>query len=329
MQVLVTGASGFLGSHVVDELRAAGHEVRVLVRSTSRLDHLEHHGEAVARAVGAVDAPETLAAAVAGCEAIVSCAGLTKARDEAEFDRVNQGGPVNLLDAARAAGAPLRRFVHISSLAAAGPSQDGAAREEDEPCAPLSAYGRSKRRGEEAVLARAGEVPVTVIRPPAIYGPRDAEIFAFFSLAKRARLAPIIGSGKTRISMIYGPDCARAARAAVEDASGRSGAVYHVDDGGAWTWGEMADALRGALGKRIFSPRIPVAVFGVAALFSEAFGKLTGKAMIFNRDKVRDMRHSYVGGHARIQRELGWTPSVDFRDGAKLTVAWYREAGWL
>jgi len=327
MKVLVAGASGFLGSHVVEALLAAGHDVRALVRPTSKTAHLEERG--VERAVGAVDAPETLPAALEGCDAVVNCAGLTKARNEGEFDRVNQGGVTALLDAARAAGGRLRRFVHVSSLAAAGPSLDGAARREDEPCAPLTAYGRSKRRGEEAALARAGEVGVTVLRPPVIYGPRDAEIFDLFKLARRGRIAPVLGDGNTRISMVYGPDCARAAKLCAEDGSARTGAVFHVDDGGPWSYAQMADAFRAAFGVRIWSPRVPIGLFAAAAAVSEAWGKITNKAMIFNRDKVVDARHSYVCGYGLIEKELGWTPAVALPEGVKKTAEWYQQNGWL
>jgi len=327
MKVLVTGASGFLGSHVVEALADAGHSVRALVRPTSKTRHLEERG--VERAVGAIDAPDTLLAAVEGCDGIVNCAGLTKARNEAEFDLVNAAGPVALLDAALAAGTKLRRFVHVSSLAAAGPSRADTAREENEPCEPLTAYGRSKRRGEEALLARAADAPITVLRPPVIYGPRDAEIFDLFKLARKGRIAPILGDGTTRISMIYGPDCARAARLCLEDESARSGEVYHADDGGMWSYVQMADAFRDAFGVRIFSPRIPIRLFAAAAAVSETWGKITGKAMIFNRDKVKDAKCSYVCGHAKIARELGWSPAVALPEGVRMTAAWYQENGWL
>ncbi len=325
MKVLVTGAGGFLGSHVVEEMLSAGYDVRALVRRSTGAVHLDRPG--VERVLGDMEAPESLAAAVAGCESVVHCAGLTKARSEAEFNRVNAAGVANLLDAARRAGT-VRRLVHVSSLAASGPSAPDVARTEDAPAAPITRYGRSKRRGEEEIL-RCTDLPVTILRPGPIYGPRDVEIFAAFRLAKLLRLIAIIGRGESRISMIYGPDCARALSLLAQDRTDRTGAIYHVDDGGRWSWADLGDAIGAALGVRVRKVRLPVWVFQTVGTLSGWLGRIRGRAVVFDRDKVLEMNSSFVGGHARILADYGWSPQVPFPEGARRSVAWYREQGWL
>ena len=163
MKVLVTGASGFLGSHIAEQLARQGHTVRVLVRRTSDRSFLR--GFETEEALGDVTQPESLPAAVAGVDAVVHAAGLVKARSAAEFQAVNAGGTANLLSALNGAGG-LRRFVLISSLAAHGPSPDGRPRRPTRPPPPSSDYGRSKLMAEELVRSWAGEErPATIIRP--------------------------------------------------------------------------------------------------------------------------------------------------------------------
>jgi nucleoside-diphosphate-sugar epimerase len=218
--------------------------------------------------------------------------------------------------------------VLVSSLAAAGPSTADAPRPEDAPAQPITRYGRSKRRGEIEALGR-GDVPVTIVRPPAIYGPRDVEILEAFRLARRLRFFAVIGAGETRVSMIYGPDCARAVATLALDLSDRSGAVYHVDDGGRWSWHELGAAIGAAVGVEIREAKLPDWAFRLAASVSEGWGALRGTAVVFDREKVLEMKRSFLGGHARIRADYGWTPEVSIPEGARRTAAWYREQGWL
>jgi len=326
--VALTGGTGFLGSHVAERLHQAGHTVRALVRKTSNTKFLDQLG--VEKVLGAIDDRDSLPAFVEGADAIIHCAGLTKARNDMEFRRVNGEAAGWICDAAITNVPGLKRFVQVSSQAAMGPSNpDGTPKAEDEPPTPVSAYGRSKLAGEKEVLERSRDLPVTIVRPPAIYGPRDREIFSFFQMASVARMAPVVGHGDHKISMIYATDCAEAIIAAALDDSERTGAVYHVDDGGVWTWNQMARTLGEAFGKKVYVPHLPKAVMSVAAVLSETFGKITGKAMIFNRDKVTEFTMSCVGGHDRITEDLGWKPAIPLPDGMRRAVQWYQENGWL
>lgn len=326
MNVLVTGATGFLGSHIAEQLARDGHSVRVLVRRTSDRSFLR--GLEIEEALGDVTQPETLVAAVEGVDAVVHAAGLVKARSAKEFDSVNAQGTANLLDAL-ASGGPPRRFVYISSLAAHGPSEDGRPRPLDAPAAPVTAYGRSKLRGEELVRAWAAEGrPALIIRPPVIYGPRDREMLSFFQLA-RWRLAPLLGDGRNAISLVYVEDAARAAVMAASAEHARS-CTYTLDDGAVYTWRDVLAAVEQAVGRKALRLPSPPAAFVAAAFVSELYGRLRRRAVIFTRDKVREMGQRYwVCSHEEISRDLGWKPQVGFTEGAALTAAWYRQHGWL
>ena len=196
MKVLVTGASGFLGSHIAEALVKDGHDIRVLVRETSDRRFLA--GFPHEEAIGDVTHPASLPPALAGVAAVVHAAGLVKARSPEEFDAVNAKGTANLLAALDEAAPGLRRFVYVSSLAAHGPSEDGRPRPPDAPPLPITAYGRSKLKGEELVRAWRGSTRAVIIRPPVIYGPRDSQLLPFFRLA-RWRIAPLLAGGRNQV----------------------------------------------------------------------------------------------------------------------------------
>jgi len=326
MRVLVTGATGFLGSHIAEQLARQGHDVRVLVRRTSDRSFLRHIE--AEEALGDVTQPDTLPAAVEDVDAVVHAAGLTKARSAAEFEAVNAGGTANLL-AALGPAHPLRRFVLISSLGAHGPSQDGRPRPLEAPPAPVTAYGRSKLRAEEMVRSWAGDGrPTTIIRPPVIYGPRDRQLLPFFHLA-RWRLAPLLGDGTNAVSCVYVEDAARAAALSATAADAPS-ATYALDDGAVYTWRELLAAVERAVGRKALRLPSPAWAFATAALVTELYGRLRRRAVIFTRDKVVEMRQRYwVCSHDEISRDLGWQPQVGLNEGAALTAAWYRQHGWL
>src|SRR5207248_3276260 len=194
-----------------------GHTVRALVRPRSDKRALEKLPR-VEFAPGAIEDPASLGPALDGVDAVVHVAGIVKARKPADFFAVNTQGTRNLLDAAVARGG-LRRFVYVSSLAAVGPSADGTPVPDDAEPRPVTHYGRSKLEAERAVLAAADKLPVTVIRPPMIYGPRDRETLAFFTSIRNG-LLPMTGDGMNTLSVIYVEDCASAVVRAATASSG-------------------------------------------------------------------------------------------------------------
>jgi nucleoside-diphosphate-sugar epimerase len=325
---LVTGGSGFLGSHVVEQLARAGRPVRALVRQSSDTRFLRSLPN-VELAEGAVDDLASVKRAMAGVTGVVHVAGLVKARSGDEFMRVNRGGTENVLDAALTERATARRFVLVSSLAALRPSDaSGTPVPEDAEPRPVTDYGKSKLAAERAVLAKKAELSVVIVRPPAIYGPRDKEILAFFKSIKLGIL-PLLGSTQNKLSMIYGSDCAAACIAAL-DRDVPSGSAYHVDDGSVHTLEELIVLAETAMGKRAkLRFHLPRRLVETAALGAELYGRATNRAVMLTRDKLNELFEQWVCDGARARRELDWRPEVSFEVGVQRTMAFYREAGWL
>jgi 2-alkyl-3-oxoalkanoate reductase len=327
MKVLVTGASGFLGSHVAEQLSNEGHTVRALVRKTSNRKFLQSL-KGVELAEGGVEDADRVADAADGVDAIIHVAGIVKARGDHEFSATNVQGTINVLDAARKRAPGIRRFVHVSSLEACGPSKDGT----PVPVAqegPITGYGRSKLAAEKALLTARQDLPITILRPTAIYGPRDVEILEAFRSVKRGIL-PLTGDGSAHYTFVYGPDCAKACVKAIS-ADVPSGSIFHISDGGVYTQRSMMEDIERALGKRAFARMgIPFGVIKTASIFVEAYGKLMDKPVMLTREKANMLSQPYwVCSSKGAEEALGWKSEVTWPDGVHLAVKWYRENGLL
>ncbi len=321
MKALVTGASGFIGSHLAEALLCKGYDVRCLVRSRSKIRWLETL--CVELKEGDCLRPDTLEEAVKGCDYIFHLAGITKACRENDFFCVNVDGTRNLVEVARRYGDKLKRFVFVSSLAAVGPSPDGRPlTEEDEPH-PVSVYGRSKLEAERIVLEASQHMPVTVIRPPAVYGPRDRDFYFFFKLIKRG-IFPYWG--KARYSLVYIDDLISGIIIAAETERS-AGQVYFISDCREYTNEEVAYEISRVLDRPVTKVRIPMSVMPFLASIGERLGR---GPTIFNRDKVRELRYRYwVCDCSKAVRELGFRPRVSLKEGLKWTADWYRINRWL
>ena len=327
MKVLITGGSGFLGSHVAELLSNEGHQVVALVRKSSNRKFLQTLKN-VELAEGSVEDRAAIDVAMKGVDAVIHSAGLVKARSEDEFKQTNTQGTINLLDSAIANAPNLKRFVHVSTLEACGPSFDDKPVPADQE-RPVTAYGRSKLAAEKEVLARKEKLPVVILRPAAIYGPRDVEFHEAFLAARRRQYA-VIGNGAMLGCYTYGPDCARACIAAIT-ADVPSGSIYFVDDGEPLSmtkaWGELIFDVLGT--RPLLRAGIPLPVLRLAALGVEAYGRARGKAVMLTREKASMLSHSWVCESTKTREDLRWAPQVSFAEGLKLTAEWYRENGWL
>jgi nucleoside-diphosphate-sugar epimerase len=328
MTVLVTGATGFLGSHVAEQLSRQGRQVRALVRRTSDTKFLKTLPN-VELAEGSVDDRQSLVRAAKGVEAIVHAAGLVRARGAQEFMTVNGQGTENSVFAALESAPQLKRFVLVSSQAVGGPSDSaGTPVSSSVEPRPITSYGRSKLAAERAALGHKHELPITIVRPAAVYGPRDREILIFFKSIKSGVL-PLTNPLDNKLSMIFGPDCADACIRAI-DADLPSGTTFFLDDGTAYTFRYLIEQVEAAVGRRAWL-RIPLPrpVVLAAATITETYGRVANRAVMFTRDKCNELFEQWVCESSDAQVALGWAPKVRIGEGVRITADWYKKAGWL
>jgi 2-alkyl-3-oxoalkanoate reductase len=325
-KVLVTGASGFIGGHIVQTLRSQGLPVRCLVRPASSLDFIKPFAPELVW--GDVLAPETLAPAIAGTDAVVHCAGVTKARSCSEYFQINEGGTRNLLDACFQRRAEIQKIVCISSLAALGPSADGNPVSEDTPPHPINDYGKSKLAAHRLAESHMGDLPITVMIPPATYGPRDPDFHVFFRFVSRGIL-PLLGREARHLSLIYVRDLAAATAAVLTDERA-AGKAYLLEDGQVQTWESMGEAIGSAMNHPPRCVHLPIALLKGIAKVGDFAATLTGKAWLINSQKVREFTaRAWTCSSRRIRDELGFYPQYPLGKGLEETLAWYRKHRWL
>jgi nucleoside-diphosphate-sugar epimerase len=325
-RALVTGAAGFVGSHLVDALLAEGVPVRALVRPTSDRRYLDPARVEFASGDVTDTTPVGGAALVRACEGIdvvYHAAGVVQARRVGEFHAANADGAGRMARAAQAAG--VRRFVLVSSQAAGGPSPGDAPRDETVPDRPLSAYGESKRAGELAALA--AHPDVVIVRPPGVYGPRDTAFLRLFQLVSSG-FAPLPGGPGQRLSLVHAHDLAAALVLAA--GRGRAGERYYVTSGPPLTAGELLDAVARALAKKPLRVSVPLGMLEAVAGLAEAWSAMRGQAPRITRERVKDWAASgWTVDDAKARAQLGYVPGIDLAQGIEETAAWYRTAGWI
>ena len=296
----ITGGTGFVGRTTVNHTLDSGHSVRALARR----DQTPRDGVAWIR--GDLSDAAALEELVRGSDAVLHIAGVVNAPDRAGFDAANIGGTQNVIAAMERAGT--RRLVLVSSLSAREPQ--------------LSLYGASKRGGEDAV--RASSLDWTIVRPPAIYGPHDTEMFDLFRAAK-AHLVPMPPRGRT--SIVHVDDLARLLVTLAEQPT--SGAIYEPDDGRieGWEHAELATAIADAVGTRALVPRVPAPLLRLAA---RADRLMRGDKAKLTLDRVGYMVHpDWVASADRRPPSSLWQPQIETRAGLRDTARWYEREGWL
>ena len=332
MKAYVTGGTGFIGSHLVEHLVDHGYHVTCLTRKTSNLRWLNHlltaKSPQVELVTGDLHDSDVLAQHVRDADLVFHLAGLTKAPDTATYDRVNAEGTKHLIEACLGAQATLDRFVYCSSLAAVGPSCDATPNTEDVTPQPLTDYGSSKLKGELIVREYADQLPITIIRPPAVYGPRDADIFLFFQTINRG-VMPILGDADKLLSLVHVKDLVRGIYvAAVSERA--IGETYFLTDGDIHTWRGVERVIADTLEKRPFKVKVPFFLLDFVSIFTEAAAKVTRQTPTLNRQKVRDLKQRFwICDSTKAQKELGYRPIYSLQKGMQETADWYRANGWL
>ena len=322
--VLITGASGFIGSRLRDALLDDGHDVVALTRAGSpaprrgRAAAVDYSDRESLERVLREERPEV----------VFHVAGATKGVTYQHYQRGNVMPTQNLLEAVRRTHPGLRRFVHVSSLAAYGPSEPDNPKREHHERRPVEFYGQSKLEAELAVEAVGDELPWTIIRPPTVYGPGDADNLQLFKLAAQ-RLNLFWGNRGRHMSAVYVDDLIRGIREAAQHEAAR-GKGYFLCDGVPRTWGDYQQHIVAASGKRVLDLDLPELCLDVAAYFGELASKLDDKPRLLNRQKaVLGKQIAWTCAHDSARADFGYKPAVDVKEGMQRTFEWYREKRWL
>ncbi len=328
MRVFVTGGTGFIGSHLVARLIEQDFEVRCLVRNRRKAEEL--FGNQMPGLIpGNLENAEALEEGCSGAEAVFHLAGVIAARSEAEFYRTNSEATRRLTQAA-ALGSNLRSFVYLSSLAAAGPAERGRPISNPETADPVTNYGRSKLAGEDAV--RRSDLPWIIIRPPAVYGPRDTEFLRIFKLSNIG-ITPLFGDGSQELSLVFVSDLVEALIAAAH--KGAKEKTYYAAHRDVITSRELAELVyrevkRKGEGTRPFMIRIPPLAARALLQVTGTVANLLGAATVLSSDRAGEfLAPAWTCDPTELERDTGWRARHNTRQGIAQTAAWYRENRWL
>ena len=328
MIAVVTGSTGFIGSHLVDALATRGATVRALIRPESPPAARDPRVSYVTADL--LDDRSVRESSVWNdATHVFHVAGVTKRRTLAQFRYGNVVPTANILAAIAARGARVGRMVLVSSQAAAGPahSVDRPVREEDPP-EPIEAYGRSKLEAEQATTRYASTVPVTIVRPSAVYGPRDMDFLNVFKQATN-RVAVYAAPRDQVMSIVHVRDLVKALLLAA-DAPVARGRTYFVGSSAPVSWRDLYAAIASIAGTRSVEVQLPSAMLRIAGRAGSAASFVTGRQLLINAHKVALAAPSWwLCDSSRIRSELGWAPDVELEDGLRETYAWYLNAGWL
>ena len=326
MKALVTGSNGFIGSFLVEKLLDNGIEVRCLVRKTSNIEWLGNLN--VEFIYGELRDPSSLYNAVRHVDVIYHLGGVTRGRQEQDYIDGNYTTTVNLLKTCIDHGPEHQKFVFVSSQAAGGPSIKGIPLTEKHAVNPVSMYGRSKKMAEQAVLQLSEKRPVTIVRPPSVYGPRDKDFYTLFKYAKSG-VMPMVDGGEQQISIIYISDLVDGIYLAGTKPEA-DGELFFISSEEQVSFAEIAKAIMQALDKKARLVNIPIWAVELLSEASIALSCVTKKSPLMNRDKVTEIKQpAWLCSAEKAKRLLGFKANVTLERGMQKTAAWYKNHGWL
>jgi nucleoside-diphosphate-sugar epimerase len=327
MRAIVTGGTGFIGSHLAEALVARGDDVVCVGRPGGGRGWLADLPVGYAD-VGVNDGGR-LARVLEGADVVFHLAGRNHARSAAQLYSLNTDGTASVVRAAGVHGAAAPHLVFTSSIAAVGPCRDGRSLSPDSTPAPLSCYGRSKILAEAVLHAFADRVPTTIVRLPSVYGPRDRGLFKLFRLVQ-CGIALTIGSWDREVSLIHVSDLVQGLLAASTHGAAASGRIHYLAHPEPVTWRSFARTVGEALGRDPLLVSVPGPLARAVAFACETVAALRHTSTSLNRERVLEIaQRRWVCDPSRAIAELGFTPRITVAQGIPETVAWYRDARWL
>jgi nucleoside-diphosphate-sugar epimerase len=310
----------------VEALVQRGAQVRCLVRNKGHLGWVKD--SPVEFVVGDCREKNSLKQAVKDVGQVFHLAGVTTAVREKTYFEVNALGTENLVQACIENNTRLEKFIYLSSQAAAGPCRSGGKKKESDPCEPVSPYGKSKLLGEELASSHAHELPLLILRPCSVYGPRDKSFYALFKCLSKS-INPCLCDHDQHVSMCYVQDLVRAILLASESQT-ESGEIFFLSDGQDYRMDEIGDIFAQAMEIRALRLRLPKQMLFCVAFLAECLSRVSGKPSIINRGKVEEMiQKNWLCDITKARTLLGYEPRISLARGAELAVAWYKKETWL
>ncbi|HEX9974004.1 MAG TPA: NAD(P)-dependent oxidoreductase [bacterium] len=326
MKVLITGGNGFIGSHLIERLLTHHYEIVCLVRRTSNLQWIRDLP--VEFAYGDITDFQSLYSIISNVDYVYHLGGTLRAKRADDFFKINVEGTKNLLEVCKQKNVKLKRFIYVSSQAAAGPSQDGIPLTEADSANPVSLYGTSKLKAEQVVFDYSKYLPVTIIRPPAVYGPRDDDILQFFKYVKLG-VKPVIGNPHKNVAVIYIYDLIRGVVLAAEHPDAEN-ELFFMADRNDYTWKDVYDTIARVMNKKAIMICMPTPIVSMMAAINETGARLFNRTAIFNHDKTDEMKQRYwLVDCSKAEQKLGFTAQTTLEQGFKETYEWYRVHGWI
>lgn len=323
---VVTGASGFVGSHLVDKLLNEGHYVKCILRKSSSRRWLE--GKPIEIINCGLFDKEELKNVLKDADYLFHVAGVVKAKTNEEYLEGNVETTRVLLDVVAEVNPSIKRIVIVSSQTACGPSLDGNPCTEDTIEHPITRYGISKLAQERLAKSYSDRLPISIIRAVAVYGPRDTEVYLVFKTYKKGLLG-LIGFNKKLVNIIHVSDLVDGIYLAAINEKAK-GQTYFIGSQEYYDWVQIGKAISKAMGKKALTVRVPHLIVYVVAFFAEFFSLFSSKAATFNIEKAKDFVQQYwICDVSKAVSELGFRQKILLDEGMKNTVEWYREMKWL
>lgn len=314
MKAFVTGATGFVGSHLVEELVKSGFEVSVLIRRTSKKEFISNLPVNIVE--GSLD--ELPIKEISDCDLFFHIAGITKAVRISDYYRVNRDGTRNVCEMCERFGKKIKKLVILSSLAAS--ERDGI---------PKNHYGRSKYEGDIIALSFSKRIPIVILRPGAIYGQRDMDFYQIFRVAKKFGIIPHPGFKKKTLNLVYVKDVVKAMILSAQKEI-PSGEILPVGDEKNYTWEEVREVLSEVLKKEIALLKFPKFLAYPPAVVLQLLSIINGKPYPLNLSRLPEFLEDNWGMDiSKTKEKIGYNPSGSLKEGFKLTIKWYEEKGLL
>jgi UDP-glucose 4-epimerase len=330
-KILITGASGFIGSALVEEAVKRNYEVYAGVRSTSKRTFLQELGVKILEInLGDSAALEKLFNELKyqniKFNYIIHNAGITKAKSTEDFHSVNFVYTKNLINALTESGCIPDKFVYMSSLAALGPGIGNIPIDEKKIPQPITAYGKSKLLSEK-FLATQISIPYIIIRPTAVYGPRDRDLLMLIKILNR-KIEPYIGSREQMLSFVYVSDLAKAVFSSME--SDFTSRAFNVSDGANYSLSNFNDAVKKYLGRKTIRITIPSMVAKPIAVLSESMSRIGGTPSAFNRERLKEYKAmNWLCDATALHHDVHFSPDYSLENGLRETIEWYRKNKWI